>query len=48
VGKPELRRPGGIFRLKLENNIEMDLQEVGCNLCTGLIWLRIVIGGGHL
>jgi hypothetical protein len=26
----------------------MDLQEVGSRDKTGLIWLRIGIGGGHL
>jgi hypothetical protein len=26
----------------------MDLQKVGCEAWTGLIWLRIGTGGGHL
>jgi hypothetical protein len=26
----------------------MDLQEVGCGVWTGLDWLRIETGGGHL
>jgi hypothetical protein len=26
----------------------MDAQEVGCESWTGLIWLRIGTGGGHL
>ena len=30
VGKPEGKRPLGIPRLKWEDNIKMDLQEVGC------------------
>jgi hypothetical protein len=30
VGKPEGRRPFGRPRLRLEDNIKMDLQEVGC------------------
>jgi hypothetical protein len=30
VGKPEGRRPLGIPRHRWENNIRMDLQEVGC------------------
>ena len=28
--------------------IKMDLQEVGWGAWTGLIWLRIRTGGGHL
>jgi hypothetical protein len=31
-----------------EDNIKMNLQEVGCGAWTGLIWLRIGTGGGHL
>ena len=44
------KRPLGIPRHKWEENIKMDLQEVGCGLGprTGLIWLRIGTGGGHL
>jgi len=30
VGKPEGRRPIGGTRLRREDNIKMDLQEVGC------------------
>ena len=30
VGKPEGKRPLGSPRLRLEDNIKMDLQEVGC------------------
>jgi hypothetical protein len=30
VGKPERKRPLGIPRLRWEDNIKMDLQEVGC------------------
>jgi hypothetical protein len=48
VGKPEGRRPPGIPRHRLEDNIKMDLQEGGCGGMTGLIWLRIGTGGGHL
>jgi hypothetical protein len=29
-----------------EDNITMDLQEVEMVACTGLIWLRMVTGGG--
>ena len=31
-----------------EDNIKMDLQAAGCGTWTGLIWLRIGTGGGHL
>ena len=30
VGKPEGKRPLGILRHRWEDNIKMDLQEVGC------------------
>ena len=32
VGKPEGKRPLGRPRCRLEDNIKMDLQEVGCGL----------------
>jgi hypothetical protein len=36
-------------RHRWEDNIKMDLQEVGCGgVCTGLSQLRIETGGGHL
>jgi len=44
VGKPEGRRLLGRFRRRWEENILMDLQEVGWKACSGLIWLRIRIG----
>ena len=47
VGKPEGKRPLGRPRHKWEDNIKMDLQEVG-SVKTGWIWLRIGTGGGHL
>ena len=31
-----------------EENIEMDLEEVGCSEWNGFMWLRIGTGGGHL
>jgi len=46
VGKPEGKRPLGRPRRKWEDNIKMDLQEVGCGAWTGLIWLRIGICDG--
>jgi hypothetical protein len=32
VGKPEGNRPFGRPRLRWEDNIKMDLQEVGCGV----------------
>jgi hypothetical protein len=50
VGKPEGKRPLGLPRLRWEDNIKMDQQEVGMGMgaWTGLIWLRIGTGGGLL
>jgi hypothetical protein len=46
VGKPEGKRPLGRPRRRWEDNIRMDLQEVG--VWTGLGWLRIETVGGQL
>ena len=48
VGKPEGKRPLGRPRRRWEDNIKMDLQEVGGDLETGWSWLRIGTGRGHL
>jgi hypothetical protein len=48
VGRPEGRRQLGRPRRRWEDNIEIDLQEVGWGTWTGLIWLRIGTGGGLL
>jgi len=48
VGKPEGKRPPGRPRHRWEDNIKMDLQEVGWGAWTGMIWLRIGTGGRHL
>jgi len=48
VEKPEGKRPLGKPRLRWEDNIKMDLQEVGCGGWTELIWFRIGTGGGLL
>jgi hypothetical protein len=48
VGRPEGRRPLGRPRHRWEDNIKMELQEVGWGAWTGLIWLRIGTGGGLL
>ena len=48
-GKPERKRPLGRPRCGWEDNIKMNLQEVGCRgVWTGSSWLRIRTGGGHL
>jgi hypothetical protein len=38
VGKPEGKRPFRIPRLMWEDNIKMDLQEVGCG---GMDWIEL-------
>jgi hypothetical protein len=48
VGKPEGKRPLGRPRLRWEDNVRMDLQEVDVGLGNGLGWLRIGIVGGRL
>jgi hypothetical protein len=47
VGKREGKRRLGRPRLRWEDNIKMDLQEVGWRARTGLIWLKIGVGGGQ-
>ena len=48
VGKLEGKRPLGRPRRRWEDNIMMDIQEVGCGVWIGSIWFRIGAGGGHL
>jgi len=48
VGKPEGKRLLGRRRCRWEGNIKMNLREVGWWAWTGLIWLRIETGSGHL
>jgi hypothetical protein len=38
VGKPEGKRPLGKLRRRWEDNIKMDLQEVGCG---GMDWIEL-------
>jgi hypothetical protein len=38
VGKPRGKRPLGRPRLRWENNIKIDLQEVGCG---GMDWIEL-------
>jgi hypothetical protein len=42
------KRPLGRPRRRLEDNIKVDLQEMGWGARTGLIWLRIRTGGAHV
>jgi len=48
VDIPEEKRPLGRPRLRWEDIIKKDFQEIGCGVWTVTIWLRIVTGGGHL
>jgi hypothetical protein len=47
VGKTEGKKPLGRPR-RSRDNINRDLQEMGCGVWTGSSWLRIGTGGGHL
>jgi hypothetical protein len=38
VGKPEGKRPLGRLMVRWEDNIKMDLQEVGCG---GMDWIEM-------
>jgi len=40
VGKPEGKRPLGRHRHRWEDNIKMDLQEVGCG---GMDWIELTL-----
>jgi hypothetical protein len=46
--KTEGKRPLGRPRWSWEDNVKMNLQEVGCGVRTGLSWFRIGTCGGHL
>ena len=48
VGKPEGRRLLGRPRRRWEDNIKMDLEEVGRCCGTGWSWLKIGTDGGRL
>jgi hypothetical protein len=39
VGKPEVKRPLGRPMRRWEDNVKMDLQEVGCG---GMDWIELV------
>ena len=48
TGKPTGKRPLGRPRRRWEDNIRMDLEEIGINVVIGLIRLRIGIIGEPL
>jgi len=49
VGKSEGKRSLGRPRLRWEDNIKIDQQEVGdVGVWIGSMWLRVGTGGGHL
>jgi hypothetical protein len=48
VGKPEGKRPLGRTRHRWEDNIKLDLQDMGWGAWAGLIWLWIGTGSKHL
>jgi hypothetical protein len=48
VGKHEGKRPLARPRLRWEDNINMDLQEVGCGVWSGTSWLRLGKSVGHV
>ena len=48
MGKLEGKRPLGRPRRRWEDDIKLDLQEVGCGVWTGSSWLSIGTGGGRL
>jgi len=48
VWKPEGKSPLGRPRHIWEDNIKLDIQEVGCGARTGSICFRIGTGGRHL
>ena len=48
VGKYKGRRPLGKPRGRQEDNIKMNLRDVGWDAWTGSMWLNIRTGGGLL
>jgi hypothetical protein len=48
VGKPEGKKPLGRSNHSWEDNIKIDIQQVGLCEWTGLSWFRIGTVGGHL
>jgi len=48
MGNPQGKRPLGRPRRRWEDNIKLDLQEVGCGSMDWIHWLRIGTVGRHL
>jgi hypothetical protein len=48
VARPEGNRPLRRLRRRWEDNIKMDLREIGIDGRTGFSWLRIGSSGGRL
>jgi hypothetical protein len=48
VGRPTGKRLLGRRRHRWDDNIQMDLREIGINGATGFGWLRIGSSGGLL
>jgi hypothetical protein len=48
VGRPEGKRPLGRPRSRWEDNIKMNLREIGINGANWIGWLRIGSSGGFL
>jgi len=48
VGKRGEKRPMGKPRCRWEDNMKVDLQEMGYGVWTRSSWLRIGTGGRHL
>ena len=48
MGRPDRKRPLGRPRNKWEDNIKIDLQEVGWEELSGLLWLGIGKDGKRL
>jgi hypothetical protein len=48
VGKPEGKRPLERPRRRWEDGIKTDLREIGWEVWSGFIWLRIGTSGGLL
>ena len=46
MGRPERNGPLERPRHRWEDDIKMDLKEIEWEVWTGLLWLRIWIGGG--
>ena len=47
MGKPERKRPLERPWSRREDNIKIDIQEVGCGVWTVSSWFGIGTGGGH-